>query len=185
MNPDYLLFEMTVNHAFSFADGLHKGQFRKSSGAPYIVHPRGVYKILRKLGVKDRETIIASILHDTVEDTTATYNLIKKEFSLGVANLVKEVTSDKKLIGIIGKEEYLLNKMLKMSDSGLIIKLADRVHNLQDITTGSKSFADKMYLQTTYIVRNLEKERNLKQLHKKLIKLIDKQLNLYKETYNT
>ncbi len=174
------LIEMEIAHAFSYANDLHTGQHRKGSGAPYITHPRGVYKILRSLNVKDRELLIAAVMHDTIEDTKATYNNIKKEFSVGVADLVKQVTSDKKEVIRQGKEEYLLNKMLKMSDNGLALKLADRVHNLQDIMTANTGFAKKMYLQTTYIVRNLEKERNLKQLHKKLIKAIDKQLNQYK-----
>ncbi len=175
------LIEMEISHAFSYANDLHTGQHRKGSGAPYITHPRGVYKILRSLNVKDRELLIAAVLHDTVEDTKATYNSIKKEFSVGVADLVKQVTSNKKKLAFQEKEEYLLNKMLKMSDNALSIKLADRVHNLQDIMTVSKGFAGKMYLQTTYIVRNLEKERNLKRIHKKLIKLIDRQLDMYKQ----
>ena len=153
------LIEMTIAHAASFAAEQHKGQHRKGSGEPYIMHPRGVFKIVKDLGIKSIEILSAAYLHDTIEDTPATYNKIKKEFSKGVADLVRELSSDKKLVDIIGKDEYLTNKMLKMSNSALILKLADRLHNLSDITVASKGFAEKMWNQTRYIITALRNER--------------------------
>jgi (p)ppGpp synthase/HD superfamily hydrolase len=175
------LLEITIAHAASFAAELHQGQHRKGSGAPYITHPRGVYIILKKLGVKSKELLAAAYLHDTVEDTPTTYNKIKKEFGKGVADLVKEVSSNKKLIDIIGKDEYLTNKMIKMSNSGLILKLADRLHNLSDIMTSSKGFAEKIWNQTRYIISALRTDRNLNGIQKKLIRKIIKQLQNYKQ----
>ena len=68
-----------------------------------------------------------------------------------------------------------------MSNKGLILKLADRLHNLSDITTVSKSFADKMWNQTIYIIQKLRNKRVLNTLQNKLIRLIKKQLKQYKE----
>ncbi len=175
------LLEISIAHAAAFANDAHTGQHRKGSGAPYIVHPRGVYKILKDLGVKDRELLVAAYLHDTIEDSPTTYNNIKKEFSKNTADLVKQVSSDKKTIDKVGKEQYLLDKMLKISDAALSLKLADRVQNLTDIMTASKGFAEKMWVQTRYIIDGLRKGRNLNGIQKKLVRMIEKQLQQYKE----
>jgi len=176
------LVEMTIGDAASFANDLHVGQFRKSSGEPYIKHPLYTYKILKKIGIKDREILIASLLHDTIEDTHITYNEIKRKFSKNVADMVKNVSSNKKKIEIIGKPEYLLDKMIKLDDNSLLIKLADRLQNLSDINQVNKGFAEKMYNQTTFIINGLVSERSLTNKHKKLIRLINKQLQTYKTT---
>ena len=75
----YLLLEMTVGQAFAFADRKHRGQHRKGSGEPYIKHPLGTYRILRALGIKQKDVLVAAALHDTIEDTDTTYNEIKSE----------------------------------------------------------------------------------------------------------
>jgi (p)ppGpp synthase/HD superfamily hydrolase len=178
-----ILLEMSIAHAFSFADELHTGQHRKGTGEPYIKHPRGVFKVLKSLKISNRELLIAAILHDSIEDTPATYNKIKKEFSKGVADMVRQVTSDKKEIQRQGKDEYLTNKMIKMSNSALTLKLADRLHNLSDITTSPKGFAEKMWNQTRYIISALRDDRVLNGIQKKIIRLIEKQLQQYR-AYN-
>lgn len=176
---EHLILELAIGKAAVFADKYHKGQHRKSTGEPYIKHPMGTYKILKKI-VKDKDLLVAAWLHDTLEDTPVTYNDLKKEFNKTVADLVQGVTSDKKALKFIDKPQYLLNKMIKMSDNALSIKLADRLHNLDDITTASAGFAEKMYTQTTYIMQELRNKRSLNPAHKKLIRLIDKALGKYK-----
>jgi len=176
------LIELYIGKAATFANDKHVGQFRKSSGAPYITHPMKTYRILKDIGIKDREVLTAAWLHDTLEDTDVNYNTIKREFNKAVADLVKEVTSDKKKIDKMGKPEYLLDKMIKMSNNALLIKLADRLQNLSDISTVSKSFAEKMNNQTRFIIDGLREKRNLTNAHKKLIRKIDKQLREYNET---
>ena len=79
-----------LDHAIAVAKKAHEGQFRKT-GEPYITHPLAVKKILEEWGM-DEDTIIAGILHDTVEDTPLTLNDIKKEFGESVAFLVDGVT---------------------------------------------------------------------------------------------
>jgi len=179
MNEEQLL-EISIGKAAVFADKYHAGQHRKSTGEPYIKHPVGTYRILKKVGVKDRDVLVTAFLHDTLEDTPVTYNDLKSEFNKSIADMVKGVTSDKKKIDIMGKPEYLADKMINMSDNALTIKLADRLHNLSDINTASPKFAEKMFNQTTFILDALRSHRNLAPVHKKLIRLIDKQLGTYK-----
>ena len=174
----YLLLEMSLAHAATFSAKKHEKQFRKSSGSPYITHPRGVYKLLKDLRIKDVEILVSAYLHDTLEDTNTSYNEIKKEFSKNVADTVKDLTSDTRKIEIIGKPQYLLKKMLSMPDNSLTIKLADRLQNLDDILTANKKFAEKMWHQTWYIIDGLRK-RNLNKTHKKLLRKIEKQLDIY------
>ena len=178
---EYLLLEMTIGKAFAFADKKHSGQHRKTTGEPFIKHPLGTYRLLRQMGVKDKNVLVASALHDTLEDTNTSYNEIKKEFNKDVANMVKDVTSDKKILFKVGKEKYLADKLLKIPNPSLTLKLADRLHNLQDFNTMGKGFQKKMYLSTTYILGKLRDGRSLSGVHKKLIRRIDTILATYSE----
>jgi len=178
---NYLIVEMSLEKAINFAIDKHKGQYRSDKKIPYIVHPTGVFEFLKsKMGIKDVVILVASFLHDTLEDTKTTYNEIKNEFNKEVADLVIQLTSDKKEIEKVGKPEYLLQKMIKMSDNALTIKLADRLHNLQDINSVSDKFARKMWSQTTYIIKRLRTERSLNQTQNKIVRMIYKQLDSYK-----
>ena len=176
-----MILETTIAHTFSWAAERHQGQFRKTSGAPYITHPRGVYKILRNLSIKDKNVLSAAILHDTLEDTNATYNELKKEFNADVANMVKDVTTDKKILFKVGKEKYLADKLIKMPAPSLTLKLADRLHNLSDFSTMSKKFQKTMFISTTYILGKLRDGRSLSPVQKKLIRRIDAILATYSE----
>jgi (p)ppGpp synthase/HD superfamily hydrolase len=174
-----LLIEMSLEDAIEFATQMHQGQIRKGDKKPYVVHPQAVYSILKSFNVKDRVILVAAWLHDTIEDTKATYNIIKRKFNKEVANLVKALSSDPKEIAKIGKEEYLLKKMLQMSNNELTVKLADRLHNVTDIMSNPK--AENLYNQTVYIINGLRENRTLTKIHKKLIKAIERYLNKYKE----
>ena len=80
----------TLSKAYSFALRAHKNQ-RRDAGEPYIVHPVAVANILTDLKL-DTATITTGLLHDTIEDTKATYKTVKKEFGKEVADLVEGVT---------------------------------------------------------------------------------------------
>jgi len=170
-----MLTELALDQAIDFAEQMHKGQFRKGNKKPYVVHPKAVYSILKSFKVKDKVLLVAAWLHDTIEDTTATYNIIKKKFNKEVAELVKQVSSLAKEMLRLGKPEYLLQKMLKMSNKALTLKLADRLHNVSDIMTMPNP--EKMYDQTRYIIDGLREKRKLSQIQKKIIKAIEKYLN--------
>lgn len=122
--------------AYEFAAKAHEGQLR-SSGQPYIMHPLAVSKILLELGM-DTDTVCAALLHDVVEDTEATTEDLKKRFGSDVAQLVEGVTKLKK-IPIFNKEqqqaENVRKIMLAMAEDirVIIIKLCDRLHNMQTL----------------------------------------------------
>ncbi len=122
--------------AYEFAKAMHGDQMR-SSGVPYITHPLAVADILLELSM-DTDTICAALLHDTVEDTEATYEDLQKRFGRDVAMLVDGVTKIDKT-PIFNKEQQLAENvrkiMLAMNQDTrvIIIKLCDRVHNMRTL----------------------------------------------------
>ena len=130
-----------ISQAIDVATKAHEGQFRKT-GEPYIIHPLAVKKILEEWNM-DEDTIIAGILHDTVEDTPLTLKEIEEQFGKDVAFLVNGVTKlSKARSGMKDLDEYLpqtgdnLLKLLIATGQDirvLIIKLADRLHNLRTL----------------------------------------------------
>jgi len=125
-----------IERAFLKAEQMHAGQLRKSL-EPYIVHPVEVAKILADLGLDDM-TIAAGLLHDAVEDTPYSIEDMQKDFGLQVAFLVSGVTKLGNLV-YDNKEERQAENLRKMflaiskDIRVLIIKLADRLHNLRTI----------------------------------------------------
>ncbi len=125
-----------VEKAYEFAKRKHEGQFRKS-GEPYFSHPAEVAYILAELRM-DTPTIVAGLLHDTVEDTDTTIEEIEEEFGKEVAFIVKGVT---KLEGynFSSKEEKdaesFRNLLISLAEDirVLIVKLADRLHNMRTL----------------------------------------------------
>jgi GTP pyrophosphokinase len=134
INPKYDV--EIIGKAYQIADNMHQGQLRKS-GEPYMIHPAAVAIILAELGMDD-ETIVAGLLHDAVEDTDYTKEQLEKDFGPEITNLVDGVT---KLGSIVfeSKEERQAENLRKMflamskDIRVLIIKLADRLHNLRTI----------------------------------------------------
>ncbi|WP_045878285.1 RelA/SpoT family protein [Pseudofrankia sp. DC12] len=123
-----------VIQAYQAAERYHHGQMRRS-GDPYIVHPLGVAEILAELGV-DTTTLMASLLHDTVEDTGATLDGLADEFGTEVANLVDGVTKlDKMRFGDAAEAETLRKLIVALAKDYrvLVIKIADRLHNMRTL----------------------------------------------------
>jgi len=121
-----------IERAFLIAANAHDGQLRKS-GEPYITHPVAVAEILADIGL-DESTLIAALLHDTVEDTDYSLEQLKSDFGSEVAQLVDGVTKlDKLTYGPSAEAETLRKMVIAMSRDirVLVIKLADRLHNAQ------------------------------------------------------
>ena len=123
-----------LRRAYAVADHWHAGQTRKS-GAPYVTHPLAVAILLAEIGM-DTTTLVAALLHDTVEDTGLTIGQVKMEFGAEVAVLVDGVT---KLDGSKWGDHAEAETFKKMIVAAsidlrvLVIKLADRVHNLRTL----------------------------------------------------
>jgi RelA/SpoT family (p)ppGpp synthetase len=133
-----------LNKAYNFAMEAHKDQ-KRIPGLPYIVHPIAVADILVELKL-DSATIITGLLHDTIEDTKATYNLVLKEFGKEVADLVDGVTKISALEEKAGENSQAENfrKLILATSKDirvLLVKLADRLHNMR--TIGAFSSEDK------------------------------------------
>jgi guanosine-3',5'-bis(diphosphate) 3'-pyrophosphohydrolase len=127
-----------VRRAYRIAERAHRGQMRKS-GDPYITHPLAVAELCAELGM-DTTGLVAALLHDTVEDTQYTLDRLRADFSDEVAHLVDGVTKiDKVRFGAAAEAETIRKLILAAGRDPrvLVIKLADRVHNMR--TLGFKS----------------------------------------------
>ncbi len=125
-----------VKKALEFVEEKHAGQFRKS-GDPYVVHPVEVAIILAELGM-DRDTVVAGLLHDVLEDTETTYEELKENFGKDVADIVEGVTKLGKIhfkdVETQKAENYRKLILAFSKDLRVIfVKLADRLHNMKTL----------------------------------------------------
>lgn len=119
--------------ALRFAALKHKDQKRKDSKTPYINHPIEVAELLLRVGQEtETETVVAALLHDTIEDTNTTAEEIQALFGEKVASIVKECTDDKSLPKEVRKELQVEHAPHK-SPQAKKIKLADKISNAKDI----------------------------------------------------
>ena len=165
-----------LKRAVSLATKKHSSQLRKS-GEPYINHPLAVKKILEEWGM-DEDTIIAGVLHDTVEDTDLTLDEIKKEFGDSVAFLVDGVTkistARKNMRDLDSylpatKDNFLRLMIALGSDIRvLIIKLADRLHNIRTLSALPPEKQLKIAKETLEVFAPLAERLNMGQLRVEL-----------------
>lgn len=159
-----------VEKAYTFAETAHKDDVRYS-GEPYFVHPSATAKILAELGM-DAETIAAGLLHDAIEDGKADEEVVKKEFGEEVLFLVQGVTK-------LGKHKYRgaerhaesLRRLLVATSSDLrvlIIKLADRYHNMTTIEHVPKDKQRRIALETLEIFAPLADRLGMGRMKKSL-----------------
>ena len=146
LNPEKL------NKAYNFAVKAHSNQ-KRASGDPYSVHPIEVANILTDLKL-DSATITTGLLHDTIEDTYATYETIKGEFGNEVADLVDGVTKISVLENTASSSSKAENfrKLILATSKDirvLLVKIADRLHNMRTIKAISKEDKRKRIAQET------------------------------------
>ena len=143
-----------LKKAYLFASKGHLNQ-KRASGDPYITHPLQVANYLADLSM-DIETVVSAILHDLIEDTEVSYKDIKKEFGIEIANIVDGVTKLDK-IQYNSNEEAQADAIRKMVIAMskdirvLILKLADRLHNIQTIEYLADYKQEKIANETLYV----------------------------------
>jgi len=145
-NYNKFLNPNTLSKAYNFALNAHKNQ-KRDSGDPYLSHPVAVASILSDLKL-DSATIATGLLHDTIEDTKITYQVVEKEFGKEVADLVDGVTKISELEGKAvqnSKAENIRKLILATSKDirVLLVKIADRLHNMRTLN----SIADKVRIK--------------------------------------
>ncbi len=143
-----------IEKAYKCAEELHKGQYRQS-GEPYIIHPLNVAYILANMNA-DSDTICAGLLHDTLEDTKITKEELKEMFNESVANLVDGVTKISKMNFSSKKDANLANTRKIITGITedvriIIIKLADRLHNMRTLQYKSEFKQKENALETMEI----------------------------------
>ncbi|RNF85890.1 RelA/SpoT family protein [Montanilutibacter psychrotolerans] len=143
-----------LRRAWAIGAAAHAGQTRKS-GEPYITHPVAVAKVLAEQGL-DVETLVAAILHDTIEDTPVTRDCLAKEFGETVAELVDGVTKLDKLQFRDRQEaaaESFRKMLLAMSRDlrVILIKLADRLHNMRTLGAQNPEARERIARETLEI----------------------------------
>lgn len=150
-NPEEIGF---VKKAYEYAEDLHSGQFRQS-GEPYISHPLNVAYILAELHA-DRDTVCAGLLHDTLEDTEISKEDIAHDFNQDIANLVAGVTKLAKMNFSSKQEQNYANTRKIITGITedvriIIIKLADRLHNMRTLQFKSRFKQEENALETMEI----------------------------------
>ncbi|MEH6655065.1 bifunctional (p)ppGpp synthetase/guanosine-3',5'-bis(diphosphate) 3'-pyrophosphohydrolase [Loktanella salsilacus] len=128
--------EALLRDAFAFGEEMHEGQFRHS-GEAYFTHPIAVAQILADMQMDDA-TIITALLHDTIEDTPASFKMVHDRFSREIAELVDGVTklTNLQLTSRESKEAENFRKLFMATSKDLrvtLVKLADRLHNMRTI----------------------------------------------------
>ena len=150
-NPDEIEI---VKKAYNYADNLHSGQMRQS-GEQYISHPLNVAYILAEMHA-DRDTICAGLLHDTLEDTNITKEDISHDFNQNIANLVDGVTKLSKMNFSSKQDQNYANTRKIITGITedvriIIIKLADRLHNMRTLQFKSEFKQKENALETMEI----------------------------------
>lgn len=169
--------------AWNFAKEAHKGQIRKFINKPYFgAHVVKVNGIVKQY-TTDEDLLCAALLHDVIEDcfedSEVGYHIIEEEFGKRVADIVMELTSSKEDIddNYNSKADYLIVKMIHMSDDALIIKLSDRLQNISDAFTASERFRTKYFQETVQIMDELEGHRRYNRVQSLLVNQIKMKLD--------
>ena len=152
-NPgaDFAMIEKAYRYAAA-----HHGEQKRKDGSPYVTHPIAVAQIVAEELHLDSESIVAALLHDCIEDTDATYEDIAKEFSPTIANLVEGVSKLTRVVYTTKEEEQMenLRKMLLAMAKDIrviLIKIADRAHNMRTMEYQSKEKQRQKSLETMEI----------------------------------
>ena len=175
-----------IRHAFEMAADAHK-TMRRKSGEPYILHPLAVAQIcVEEIGLGVRSTICA-LLHDTVEDTDITQEDVQREFGTEIARIVDGLTKISNVIDVNASQqaENFKKILLTLTDDPrvILIKLADRLHNMRTLESMKREKQLKISSETVYVYAPLAHRMGLYNIKTEMEDLAMKYLELdtYKE----
>ena len=176
-----------IMEALKFASKRHEGQFRKFGNISYMEHPKEVaFILLAIVECIDSEILAAAVLHDVVEDTyhgnmEAGLTDVERKFGRRVKELVDELTIKEELRKKYSKKEYLVYTMNRMSNDALMIKLADRYHNVEGLLDPEVpiDFIRWYWEETIHIIDHLDREFTA--THDMLLSNINEILELIKK----
>ena len=151
-----------INKAIYWAKKYHGDQKRKS-GEPYYSHPLEVAYIISDYKLKT-DVIVASILHDIIEDTTVTAGMIVDNFGQRIAEMVDRLTRDRPDGTKLSVEEILNNAYKHKDKEVLLIKFIDRLHNMETLDSMSDSKKQKIALETATVIIPFSEDINLEKL---------------------
>jgi len=180
-NYNKFLHPEILSKAYNFALTAHENQ-KRDSGDPYLVHPVAVADILCDLKL-DTATITTGLLHDTIEDTQATYKTVEKEFGKEVADLVDGVTKISKLENkaLINSKAENFRKLILATSKDirvLLVKLADRLHNMRTLEAiKDQTKRERIAKETMEIYAPLSDRMGMNHIRDELEDLSFKELN--------
>jgi len=183
-----------IYEAITFATKMHEGQYRKKTDIPYIVHPFSAMYSLKDCGIEDEEVLIATLLHDVIEDSGVTYDDINAKFEKQVANLVSSV-SENKALSWDERKLHTVEDLKSSSYETKLIILADKSNNLSTIVKDYNEIGDQLwnrfnrgylyqrwYYTRLYFLLKSDIQINSLSLFEKYEKLI---IELFKDLYPT
>ena len=133
-----------VEQAIIFLAKAHEGQTRKSTDIPYITHPFAVGMLLQKSNCTD-EVIAAGILHDTLEDTSTTYEELTEHFGVHIANLVVAASEPDKSLPWENRKQHTIDRLEDAYLEEIQIITADKLHNLRSIRADLEVDGEKLW----------------------------------------
>lgn len=146
--------------SLNFATIKHSSQRRKNKNRdPYVNHVIDVCNILSMCGIKDTEILCAALLHDTIEDTSTTYDELLNEFGKNIADIVLECSDDKSLDKVTRKK-LQIEHAKHISDKAKAVKLADKYSNMKDLLTDPPTSWNKNIING-YMIWSFECCKNL------------------------
>lgn len=133
-----------VERAIIFAAKAHEGQMRKLTDIPYITHPFSVGMLLQKANCSD-EVIAAGILHDTLEDTSTTYEELTEHFGAHIANLVVAASEPDKSLPWEERKQHTIDRLKGAYLEEVQVITADKLHNLRSIRADLEVEGEKIW----------------------------------------
>lgn len=133
-----------IFNAIEFAVRAHKGQYRKGSRIPYVVHPINVGRILIENGCSDT-VVIAGILHDVIEDTDVSVDLVREQFGEDVANLVMWGSEKDRSDTWENRKRHTLETLESAPMDVLLISLVDKLDNIRSMRAGSERDGEEFW----------------------------------------